>query len=88
MAVCQNQWHHFGIGARPSAVYLVGIGMFTGGTIWLLTHGHISQWKADVRYGYSVPITVPWAELDLDHVISAGQVGVVGGLIQPGGLWA
>ncbi|CAJ1390597.1 unnamed protein product [Effrenium voratum] len=26
------------------------------------------------EYGYSVPITVPWAELDLDHVISAGQV--------------
>eukprot|EP00439_Symbiodinium_sp_Y106_P036474 s1693_g4.t1 len=26
------------------------------------------------EYTYSVPITVPWAELDLDHVISAGQV--------------
>ncbi|CAK8990443.1 UDP-N-acetylhexosamine pyrophosphorylase-like protein 1 [Durusdinium trenchii] len=25
-------------------------------------------------YGFSVPVTVPWAELDLDHVISAGQV--------------
>lgn len=26
------------------------------------------------RYGFSVPVSVPWAELDLDHVISAGQV--------------
>lgn len=28
---------------------------------------------ANRRYGFSVPVTVPWAELDLDHVISAGQ---------------
>ena len=27
----RNQWYHFG----------PGIGMFTGGTIWLLTHGHM-----------------------------------------------
>jgi len=26
------------------------------------------------QYGFAVPVTVPWAELDLDHVISAGQV--------------
>ena len=29
LAVGQNQWYHFGIGAPP---ILVGIGMFTGGT--------------------------------------------------------
>ena len=29
LAVGQNQWHHFGVGAPP---ILVGIGMFTGGT--------------------------------------------------------
>lgn len=26
------------------------------------------------QYGFAVPVSVPWAELDLDHVISAGQV--------------
>lgn len=31
------------------------------------------------RYGFAVPVTVPWAELDLDHVISAGQVEVTTG---------
>ena len=34
--------HHFGVGAPPILEsILVGIGMFTGGTIWILTHGHI-----------------------------------------------
>ena len=28
--VGQNQWYHFGVGAPPTLVYLVGIGMFTG----------------------------------------------------------
>ena len=43
MAVGQNQWYHFGVGAPPILEpHLVGIGMFTGGTIWLLTHGHMS----------------------------------------------
>ena len=32
LAVGQNQWYHFGVGAPPIVVYLVGIGMFTGGT--------------------------------------------------------
>ena len=41
MAVGQNQWYHFGVGAPPILEpILVGIGMFTGGTIWILTHGH------------------------------------------------
>lgn len=38
-----------------------------------------SQINGDPRYGFAVPVTVPWAELDLDHVISAGQVEVTGG---------
>ena len=38
LAVGQIQWYHFGIGAPPmSEPILVGIGMFTGGTIWVLT---------------------------------------------------
>ena len=42
MAVAQNQWYHFGLGAPPILEpTLVGIGMFAGGTIWLLTNGHI-----------------------------------------------
>ena len=35
---------HFGLGAPPILEpILVGIGMFTGGTIWVLTYGHISM---------------------------------------------
>ena len=35
---------HFGVGAPPTLVgILVGIGMFTGGTIWILTHGQILE---------------------------------------------
>ena len=29
-------------GAPPRLVFLVGIGMFTGGTIWILTHGQMA----------------------------------------------
>ena len=33
LAVGQNQWYHFGVGAPPILEpTLVGIGMFTGGT--------------------------------------------------------
>ena len=33
MAVGQNQWYHFGVGATPILEpILVGIGMFSGGT--------------------------------------------------------
>ena len=33
MAVGQNQWYHFGVGAPPILEpFSVGIGMFTGGT--------------------------------------------------------
>ena len=40
LAVGQNQWYHFGVGAPPILEpILVGIGMFTGGAIWILTHG-------------------------------------------------
>ena len=42
MGVGQDQWYHFGVGAPPISVYFSGwIGMFTEGTIWILTHGHI-----------------------------------------------
>ena len=30
MAVGQHQWYHFGVGAPPILVDLVGTGMFTG----------------------------------------------------------
>ena len=37
MAVGQNKWYHFGVGAPPILEpVLVGIGMFTGSTIWIL----------------------------------------------------
>ena len=40
MAVGQNQWYHLGVGAPPILEpILVGIGMFTGGTIWILPFG-------------------------------------------------
>ena len=39
MAVGPNRWYHFGVGAPPILEPIVGIGMFTGGTIWILTHG-------------------------------------------------
>ena len=33
LAVGQNQWYHFGVGAPPNLVYFSGwLGMFTGGT--------------------------------------------------------
>ena len=47
MAVVQNQWYHFGIGAPPilEPTLVVGLNrMFTEGQpIWLLTHGHIAK---------------------------------------------
>ena len=32
VAVIQNQWYYFGVGAPPILVFSVGIGMFNGGT--------------------------------------------------------
>ena len=44
----QNPWYHLGIGAPPILEPIsVGIGMFTGGTIWVLTHGHL--WNLEPR---------------------------------------
>ena len=43
MAVGQNQWYHFGVGAPPILEPIVGVGMFTGGTIWILTHSHLIE---------------------------------------------
>ena len=39
MAVGQNQWYQ--VCAPPISVNFSGLGMFTGDTIWILTHGHI-----------------------------------------------
>ena len=47
MFVGQNQWSHVGVGEFTThfRTYLSGwIGMFTGVTIWSLTHGQISLW--------------------------------------------
>ena len=42
MAVGQNQWYHFGVG--DFRTYFSGwIAMFTGGTIRLLTYGHVGR---------------------------------------------
>ena len=39
-----NGNYHVGLGAPPILEpMLVGIGMFTGGTIWILSHGQIKQ---------------------------------------------
>ena len=55
----QNQWYYFGVGAPPIVEpILVGIEMFTGGTIWILTHGHLSavyQWYCKVQGVLRVP---------------------------------
>ena len=41
MAVGQNECYHFGV-AHPFQSISVGIGMFTGGWIWILTHGQMN----------------------------------------------
>ena len=49
MAVGQNQWYYFGVGAPPILVYFSGgLGCSLGGTIWILTHGHIEKIIADL----------------------------------------
>ena len=40
---------HFGVGAPPILVY--GVGMFTGGTIWILSHGHVSTIECRMSNG-------------------------------------
>ena len=42
----QNQWYHFGVGEFTThfRTYFIGeIGMFTGGTIWVLTQWPYAQ---------------------------------------------
>ena len=54
LAVDQNQWYHFGGGKFTTHffVYFSGwIGMFAGGTIWILTHGHFSGCSCSTRNG-------------------------------------
>ena len=62
MAVGQKQWYHLGVGAPPILEpILVGIGMFTGGTIWILTHGHFftsspfQSLRLDSHFGSGAP---------------------------------
>ena len=46
---------HFGVGAPPILEpILAGIGMFTGGTIWILTHGQVSQGPPKLSYFKSI----------------------------------
>ena len=45
MAVGQNQWYHFGIGAPPILVYFSG-GWDVHWGYGLLTHGHVSCFLA------------------------------------------
>ena len=51
LSVGQNQWYDFGVGEFTThfGLFLVGIGMFTGGTIWMLTHGHLGSWRLSLR---------------------------------------
>ena len=58
MAVGQNQWYHFEVGAPLILVYVSGIGIFTGGTIWLLTHGHMTgqEGKAELSAHLNDPM--------------------------------
>ena len=43
---------HFGVFGAPPILepMLVGIGMFTGGMIWLLTHGHVQSTADNMAY--------------------------------------
>ena len=43
MLVLEDQWETTPdqTGLQNHQTILVGIGMFTGGTIWILTHGHM-----------------------------------------------
>ena len=75
----QNQWYHFGVGAPPILSILVGIGMFIGSTIWILTHRHQSlglrQSCAEVS---PVLLVEEWQhrlELTLDSVFFLGSYG-------------
>ena len=46
----QHQWYHFQVGEFTThfRTYFAGwIGMFTGGTIWILTHGQLILSSAD-----------------------------------------
>ena len=56
---CQNQRYHVGIGAPPILEpILVGMGMFTGGTIWVLTHGQMGQ-SSQGTFEHEVSLWVP-----------------------------
>ena len=63
MAGGQNQWYHFGVGAPPIlGPILVGIGMFTGGMIRILSHGHMGL-RTSCNHNGSTNSSLPVGEL-------------------------
>ena len=88
LAVAKHQWYHFRVGAPPILVYFSGwIGMFTGGTIWILTHGHLRALFASDRgftgsACFDLPLVVmrysPFSAHDREHVVSSG-IGMIKG---------
>ena len=51
MAMVQNQWYHFGIGAPPILIYLSGDWDVHRGSLWVLTHGNHMFPRAFLRPG-------------------------------------
>ena len=83
-AVDQNQWYNFGVGAPPIlGPILVGIAMCTGGTIWILTHGHVSSCRA-MRAGRAWASSVHHTGAALGEImvprVLLGSVGQVQGM--------
>ena len=65
---------HFGVGEFTThfRTYFSGwIGMFTGGTIWVLTHGHLSEVRSRRRArNYEVQVERGGANIQQIHTIS------------------
>ena len=61
MAVGQNQWYHFGVGAPPILVYFSGDWDVHWGTIWILTRAHMFVTDSGYRPSWRCPITAAQA---------------------------
>ena len=75
-------WCHFGVGAPPTLEPIfVRVGMFTGGTIWLLTHGHLkvtiylTRRALDLERGFAELDGRKKADLDSTELQRRGVVG-------------